>query len=300
MRKLISLMMLWILFLLPVSARAEANFHLSLVTVDIWPEYDQSAILFIYHISLVPGTNLPAKLSLRLPLGAEINAVAIEDESGNLIDEPYDNTPQAQWSLLTLTTISSHVQVEYYKDLEKVGSARHIVFNWDQDYPVDELEVNFLRPLGADNVSLSLPPVDTSPGQNGLLNYRVNATNIVADQPFSLTIDYQRQTDALSISSLPVEAASTPGPDTPGHVSMTGIMPWALAAIGLLLVVFGFFGFVAWQRGGQISKPVKQKQPPQGDNEEMFIYCHQCGKRARPGDIFCRTCGTRLKKVVNE
>ena len=75
----------------------------------------------------------------------------------------------------------------------------------------------------------------------------------MAGKPFALTIDYQRQTDALSISSLPVQAASTPGPDTPGHVSMTGILPWVLAGIGLLLIVAGIFGFVTWQRGSQVS-----------------------------------------------
>jgi hypothetical protein len=138
--------------------------------------------------------------------------------------------------------------------------------------------------------------VDTSPGQDGLTNYRIEAANLGAGKPFSLTIDYQRPTDALSISSLPVQAASTPGPDTPGHVSMTGILPWVLAGIGLLLIVAGTVGFVAWQRGGQVSATVKRTTPIQKEGEEQYIYCSQCGKRAQPGDVFCRTCGMRLKK----
>jgi hypothetical protein len=121
--------------------------------------------------------------------------------------------------------------------------------------------------------------------------------DLKAGTPFALTIDYQRQTDALSITSLPVQAASTPGPDTPGHVSMTGILPWVLAGIGLLLIVAGIVGFIVWQRGGQATNAVKRQKPRhQIEGEEEFIYCSQCGKRAQPGDVFCRTCGTRLKR----
>jgi hypothetical protein len=160
--------------------------------------------------------------------------------------------------VLTITTTSPQVQVEYYTALVKNGTTRHIVFDWAGDYAVEKLEVNFLRPLGAESPTISLPPVDTSPGQDGLTNYRIEAADLMAGKPFTLTIDYQRQTDALSISSLPVQAASTPGPDTPGHVSMTGILPWVLAGIGLLLIVAGIVGFVVWQRGGQVSTAVKR------------------------------------------
>ncbi len=296
MRKVILLFSLWIILVAPFSVRAEGKLQLSLVSVDIWPEYDRPAVLLIYHITLAPDTIFPATLSLRVPLGAEINAVAVIDENGNLINAPYDTTIQSPWSVVNIKTTSPQLQVEYYTALVKDGITRHIVFNWTGDYAVDKMEINFLRPLGADSPTISLPPIDTSPGQNGLTNYRVEATNLMPDKSFSLTIDYQRQTDVLSISSFPVQAASTPGPDTPGHVSMTGILPWVLAGIGLLLIVAGIAGFVTWQRGSQVSTPVKKEGHHTRERKEEFIYCHQCGKRAEPGDVFCRTCGSRLKK----
>jgi zinc-ribbon domain len=301
MRKLLLMLSLWIVLLVPVSVQAQGQLHLSLVSVDIWPEYDRTAVLTIYHISLAPDTVLPASLTLRVPLGAEINAVALVDATGNLINAPYDSTTQAPWSVLTITTTSLQVQVEYYTALVKNGITRHITYNWAGDYAVEKLEINFLQPLGAEDPTISLPPVDTSPGQDGLTNYLMEAADLNAGTPFALTIDYQRQTDALSISSLPVHAASTPGPDTPGHVSMTGILPWVLAGIGLLLIVAGIVGFFVWQRGGQVSRAVrlrKPKQPKEGD--DAFIYCSQCGKRAQPGDVFCRTCGTRLKRAATD
>jgi hypothetical protein len=296
MRKLIGFLTLWFIFLVPFSAEAQGKLHLSLVSVDIWPEYDRPAVLMIYHITLAPDTSLPASLSLRITSGAEINAVAVLDPTGNLIVAPYVESIQGSWTVLTITTTSPRVQVEYYTPLVKNGTTRHIIFNWAANYSVEKLEVNFLQPLGADSPILSIPPVETSPGQDGLINYRIETVSLMADKPFSMTIDYQRQTDGLSISSLPVLAASTPGPDTPGHVSMTGILPWGLAGIGLLLIVAGIFGFVAWQRGSQVPLAVKQNAPPRLESEDEFIYCHQCGRRAYPSDVFCRTCGTRLKR----
>jgi hypothetical protein len=296
MRRFTLLLTLWIVLFVPVSVQAQRKLHLSMVSADIWPEYDRPAVLMIYHLTLDPDTSLPASLSLRIPADAEINAVALQDATGNLINAPYENKNQGLWSMLTITCTSPQVQVEFYTPLVKNGTTRHIVFNWAGDYSVEKLQVNFLQPLGAENPTISLPPVYTGPGQDGLTNYRIEAANLAADSVFALTIDYQRQADALSISSLPIQAASTPGPDTPGHVSMTGILPWALAGIGLLLIVAGIAGFVNWQRGGQVPIAGSRNKSIQKLSEEKFIYCQQCGTRAQPDDVFCRTCGTRLRR----
>ena len=296
MRKMVLMLMLLIVFLVPNPVQALGDIHISLLSVDIWPEYDQPAVLMIYRITLAPITTLPASLVLQIPSNAQINAVAITDSSKGLINIPYNITVQGQRSVLKLTTNSPQVQVEYYTALAKNGTARHILFEWAGDYAVDTLEANFLRPFGAEKVSISLAPAVTSPGQDGLTNYRVQATNLTAGKPFDLTIDYQRNTDDLSISSQPVQAASTPGPDTPGRVSLTGVLPWVLAGIGVLLILAGIIGFVVWQRGGQGAIKRKSRIQHRDETEEEFIYCHQCGKRAQHGDVFCRTCGTRLKR----
>ncbi len=296
MRRLILMLTLLIALLFPVSVRALGEVHLSLLSVDIWPEYDQPAVLMIYRITLAPSTSLPASLTVRIPSGVQINAVAVMDPVKGLINTPYDDTVQGKWTALTVTTNSLQVQIEYYTALVKNGTTRHIDFEWAGDYAVDELEVNFLRPSGAESVSISQAPVDTAPGQDGLTNYRMQATNLAVDQFFTLRIDYQRQTDALSISGLPVQAVSTPGPDTPGHVSMTGIVPWVLAGFGILLIAAGLTGFIAWQRGSKRSATGKRNSARRKETEEEVTYCPQCGKRAQAGDVFCRTCGTRLDR----
>ncbi len=154
MRKWIMVLALVILTLVPIPVVAQDQAHLSLMSVDIWPEYDQPSILYIYRITLAPGTVLPASLSLRIPSDAQINAVAVIDPSEGLINSPYDSTTQGKWTVLKITTNTLQVQIEYYRPLSKTGSARHILFEWPGDYTVDRLDVNFLRPFGADNVTL--------------------------------------------------------------------------------------------------------------------------------------------------
>ncbi len=296
MRKLLLMLMLFVTFIIPAHVSSQGEVHLSLLSVDIWPEYDQPAVLMIYRLTLASDTKLPASLALHIPANSQINAVAIIDPSQGLINTPYEKTIQGQLSVLNITTNSLQVQVEYYEPLVKDGINRHIQFEWSGDYAVEKLDANFLKPSGADNVSSSIAPTNTGPGQDGLTNYQFQKANLAAGQSFNLKIDYQKQTDDLSISSLPVLAASTPGPETPGRISMTGILPWVLAGIGLLLIVAGVAGFILWQRSSQGSLAGKKYKPQRKQSELEPIYCHQCGKRAQPGDIFCRTCGTRLKR----
>lgn len=296
MRKLIIIITLAILTLVPYRVVAQNQVHLSLVSVDIWPEYDQPSVLAIYRITLAPGTVLPVNLSLRIPADSQINAVAVVDPTNGLVNSPYNSTTQENWLVVKITVNTLQVQIEYYTHLSKTGTARHIVYEWPGDYAVDQLEVNFLQPFGADNVSLIPVPLNTSQGQDGLTNYLVRTTNLAEGQPFSLTIDYTRQTDDLSISSQPVQAVSTPGNDTPGRISMTGIIPWILGVIGVLLIAVGVIWFVSWQRKGKDPSAGKKKTKLRQQNENEMVYCPQCGKRAQPEDVFCRTCGTRLKK----
>ena len=296
MRKLLTFFALLLFLFLPFHVQAQGEIQLSSVTVSIWPEYDQPAVLMIYRIAMAPGTTLPASLTVRIPGNAKINAVATNDPTSGLVNAPYEESVQGDWDVLKITANTLQVQVECYAPLVKNGAKRHIVFGWVSDTSTDKLEVNFLRPLGATGVTISQTPVSTSPGQDSLMNYQIQAANLAAGKVFTITIDYERTTDALSNSGQAVQAASTPGSDTPGRASLQAFLPWVLAGIGVLLIAGGIIGFFAWQRGGQGAVKARRHVPARKESEDENIYCHECGKRAQPGDVFCRTCGTRLRR----
>ena len=44
--------------MLPIPAKAQDDLQLSAVSVDIWPEYDQQAVLVIYHVTLSADTSI--------------------------------------------------------------------------------------------------------------------------------------------------------------------------------------------------------------------------------------------------
>ena len=286
--------------LIPVTVMAQTPVHLGLVTVDIWPEYDQPAVLVIDHITLASDEVLPTTLVIHIPAGVQINAVAMDDPVKGLINAPYDSTVQGDWLEIKITTSSLKVQVEYYAALIKAEKTRHIVYEWLGDNKVDTLEINFLLPPAADHVEITPSPTNTSTGQGGLTNYLLRTISPPVGQPFTVTIDYQRQTDELSIASLPVEAVSTPGNDTPGHISLPVILPWVLGGIGAVLVVAGVIGFFGLKRGRQGLVKKNGKVMPQAETQTESVYCSECGKRAQPGDVFCRTCGARLKSEVQD
>ena len=121
---------------------------------------------------------------------------------------------------------------------------------------------------------------------------------LLAGQSYTLTVDYQKATDDLSTTGLPVQPAEPITPSTPGRVNSSATLPWILAGVGVALIVFGgATAFYMWRKNQHGSpSPRKRHARILEDDGADAIYCTQCGKRAQAGDVFCRTCGTRLQK----
>jgi hypothetical protein len=287
------LVALWVSF--PAQAQSEAR--LSSVSVEIWPEYDQPAVLVICHISLYPDATLPATLNLRVPAQAEVYAVAVADQVSGLLSAPYDRTVQGAWATLTITANSRDMQVEYYDVLVKDGTTRHVVYEWAGDYAVDSFAVALQQPLGATDMVTDPTLTKSSVGQNGFIYYQSAPQLLAAGQSFTLTADYQKATDALSTTGLPVQPTQPLTANTPGRETMNAIL-WVLVGIGGALIVVGILGgLYMWKSGTRRSSALlKRHAPSQQASETGEVYCNQCGKRAQPGDVFCRTCGMRLRK----
>jgi len=298
MRKWLAILAVLVIVWLSLPVHAQSNERLSSVSVEIWPEYDQPAVLVIYRITLSPDTTLPAALNLRIPAGDEVSAVAASDPAKGLLNTPYESSVQGLWNTLKIITNNPQVQVEYYDALDKTGSSRHILYEWAGDYAVDGFTVTLQQPVGAKNLVTDPALTQSNVAQDGFVYFESMTQPLTAGQSYTLTIDYQKATDALSTTGLPVLPAQPLTVATSGRVTINSVLPWVLAGIGAALLVVGIVGGVYMWKNGNIRSQAsrKNRSQPHPENVATVVYCPQCGKRAQPGDVFCRTCGTRLHR----
>jgi hypothetical protein len=304
MRKWVIPLLLLLSLILPLRARAQASITFSSMFIEIWPEYDKPSVLVIYQITLDPATTLPAKIAIRIPTTAgDPNAVAERQADGSLIT--ISNTSRqvdGDWATISFTTTSSKIQLEYYDPgLTKDGNARHFEYTWPGDYGISQLTLQVQQPLGATNMVISPSLGAGAAGTDKLIYYTQDVGAVSAGQTIQLTIDYQKSSDQLSAEVALAPSAPVPQSLT-SVLNISAWLPWILGILGAGLIIGGIVWF--WRTGRQ--RPARQTRrrrskvdsiEPEADSssEEDAIYCSQCGKRAAPGDQFCRSCGTAIR-----
>ena len=297
------LALLLIFMALPGHAQTEVWF--SALEVDLWPEYDRPEVLVIYRITLAPDVSLPVDLTLRIPAAVgDPSAVAIKQvtssgESG-LFTIPFERQLSGEWGLVSLTATMPEIQFEYYDPgMIKEGTSRHFEYRWPGDYAVDSLSIQVLQPVGAWEMRISPATDPGTPGEKGLVYYNKQVGSMSAGQTFELSFDYKKQDPTLSAADQQVQPIEPPDEGAIGQNSLKTVLPWALGILGLALILGG--GVWYWKSGKGGSGPTSRRRHKPAAREETgtiaegYVYCHQCGKRATPGDRFCRTCGTKLR-----
>ncbi len=291
-------------FILPMGARAQAPLVFSSAQVDIWPEFDKPTVLVIYKLTLSASTTYPASLSLRIPTAAgDPNAVAASQPDGSLINIDASRQVEGQWAFINFSTNTPEVQLEYYDPgLTKNGTARHFSYTWPGDYAVTQLSLQVQQPTGATNLSITPSQGTRSIGSDNLTYYSQDIGSVTAGQNFQITIDYKKSTDVLSAETLPIESSAPIPQGTSTDLNLKSWLPWVLGIVGAALIVGGIVWF--WQTGRQRPAPQARRQRSRKASVdadtaaaagETDIYCSQCGKRAMPGDQFCRSCGSPIR-----
>lgn len=302
-----------VLISLFVSAFAQVpskDLKISYMEIDIWPEYDQPSVLVIFRVSFSSITNFPARVSLRIPASAgDPYSVAMKDLDGMLYDLEYSVVNDGAWNKIEFVTSSQELQIEFYEPYYQASDiTRAYDFSWISDYPIDDLVVIVQKPKFATIMS-TIP--DAGKGvlneDDGLTYYSMDFNSIDQGATVDVGLSYIKTNDGLSASTVPVKpVAPLPGSKTFWE-TLVSIFPslWQNKSIivsGLLLLValMIFSLLVVVVTGIRKSKnepvkkvPLKIKEQAIG-KEAKEIYCFHCGKRARSGDVYCRTCGSKL------
>lgn len=283
------------------------------VRVDIWPEYDQPSVLVIYNITLGQSVKLPATMSVRIPAAAgKPHAVANED-GANLYNLSYQSSAAGNWIEIKYTTPLPVVRIEYYDPtLKKDGKTRNFTFSWPGDFTVEELSLVVQQPMNATDMSFRPGAGPGKPSSDGLTYYTIQAGKVNAGTTFDLDMTYQKSNDKLTNPAQYQDAEPNQPVDenTPGRVKTGQALPWVIGGAGLLLIAGGTIWF--WRTGRTMGMRTEPESRPRHasrrvtsagtssratevvDNGET-VFCNQCGKKAGPGDVFCRSCGTRLR-----
>jgi hypothetical protein len=296
-----------LVLLVPAAVSAQAALTLPSVEVDLWPEYDRPEMLVIYHLTLPSSVSLPHDMTVRIPAAVgDPSAVAARQPDGNLFNIPF-TPPQVNgnWSLITFRASTPEVQIEYYDPgLQKNGADRHFVYNWPGDYAVNSLVVQVQQPIDATDMQISPSLGGSHVGGDGLVYYTAEEGAMTVGQSFNITVDYKKSTDKLSVSTIQVQSSAPLSSTTPSsRFTLTALLPWVLGVLGVVLIVGG--GTWYWLSGREKSSPAPRRirrktaaaemDADKADTDGGKVYCHNCGKRANPGDRFCRTCGTALR-----
>jgi hypothetical protein len=171
--------------------RSEEESIIHILEIDFWPEYDRPSMLVIYHVTLSSQVSLPIELTFRIPaIAGEPNAVAIQDPNGALINVDYARTVRSEWADISFTTTSTYIQLEYYDpSLIVADNSRHFEYQWQNDYPVDNLFIRVQQPIRAREMQIS--PEMYGPGllPDGMYYYCAELGTTIAAS--LITIDYK-------------------------------------------------------------------------------------------------------------
>ena len=288
--------------LLPVAAKAQSAVSFSSVDVSVWPEYDTPAVLVIYKIALAPQTTFPVEITLRLPATVQKpNAVAIGKTPDAVSDQgvEYKFAPGSDFATLAIKATDPYIQMEYYDPgLAKKGDKRQYVYEWLGDFPVDNFRLELREPLKSSDLIVDPILTNTVLDNDGFQFSEWKMAGLKTGQKLSFTINYLRTTDSPSTSFLKVQSSLPLDQNVQGQSTLISYLPWALGGLGaVLLLIAG--GVWAFGRTGRIVSRSRKRHSAvseePGDDDEQ-VYCAQCGKRAQPGDRFCRACGARIKR----
>ncbi len=296
MRKWFLILVMAVLLVFPSFASAQAVIAIQSVNVSLWPEYDKAEMLVINSIMLSADTAFPVQVDVRVPSDAVLHTIAVGESSSSVSDQDVEKTTvkDGEWLVVSIIATGPAIRIEYYDpSLKKEGGLRSYSYRWLSDYHVAEFVAVFQEPIDATQFKSSLSLQDDGVHPEDNLHYYFSTAGAVpAGETFVFDLSYQKPSDALSVSQLEIQPVVV-DEDTPGRVSLNNYLPYAIGGFGVILIVGGLLYYRQSGRSG--SKKSRRKRTVR-EESESGVYCAQCGARARGGDRFCRTCGSRIRK----
>ena len=279
---------------IPLVAQAQSPIKLSMLQVQLWPEYDQPSMLVIYDFKLPESVKLPVSVSMTIPKNANLVAVATQAQDGSLLNTDYlgPTVTEAGKNITIQIQTPTVYHLEYYQALSRTGKQREYNYVWPGNYAVDDLSISIRLPPDTTNITTN-PDMKSAKGADGSSNLIKDFGAQGAGQQFSLQVTYTKTSETLSTAEK-VQPSKPLGSSTPGRVLLSNYIPYILGALGIIAVGAASI-YLLQPHNRQASQRRQTHRPRAQERGKTDVYCHQCGARAEPGDRFCRVCGASLR-----
>ena len=298
-------LMLLVAGLSTATAYAQEPVRLKSLKVSLWPEYDKQGVLVIYHGELANDVNLPVTLRFLIPKSAGgPAATAGVDAGGQYRYRQYELADAGDYLAVTYTNPYREFQFEYYYDpLVITETLRTFAYTFQADYAADSVAVEVKQPSGAQNLTLTPVATETDTDFDNLPLQRYTLGASEAGQTFELSAQYEKTDPRLSSEIMGLPTPSTVQfEDVPkeGTNAVAYVLLGAAGALLLGAVIYAVTQGRGHPKPAPVSsarpKPPKKAKQTRAANSRAVSYCHKCGARLRPGDLFCAKCGAKSKK----
>jgi len=280
------------LLLLPGLARAQSAVAFERLTIELWPDFDQPSVLVLYDFVISTATPLPVQVGIRMPAGAQLFAVARAEAGGLMNVEHAPPVQEGNYSVVNfLVTDRQTYRVEFYIPYVQQEQKRTFIYTWLGDYPVSSFKMVLQEPLAAVNIVTEPEMTGREPREDGFSYRALTAQNLKAGERVALRVSYDSTRSDTSVDRPQPISSLEPAPP------FMSFLPWVLGGMGLILILGGgAWYWLSGRSGGGASGRARKRHAAQVDDDvTASAYCSQCGKRAQPGDRFCRACGAKLR-----
>lgn len=274
--------------------------------MSVWPEYDQPSVLVIYSGTLAEGTQFPVTLSVPVPAGVKVNAVAERDQTGNLVTVPSTN----ENGRLVFDVNQSGFVVEFYDDILSAPPNRSFDLTLVAPYAADQADLSVRQPSRATDFKLT--PALAAAGTDNLGNPQFSQSlgPLTAGQQIPLSVSYVKNDadPSVDMSAAPSPDTGQESSDPASAATSPAWLPWlvgaalgALAVAAVALVVTQLRQnsgrsrqarrLAERQRGAPRAGSGASMPAPAADKSGDDRFCPNCGHKYQPDDQFCRQCG---------
>ena len=300
-------LLLLLLFLPAAFVQAQTAVTLESLDVELWPDYDQEAVLVLLTGTFSPNTPLPATLTFPLPDGADFNVVARITADDVMTDQGI--SPQVTANQVTFIMPDNRFRVEYYQPYTATDTQRDFTFSWQSDIAVDQISVRIQQPVAATNLTTIPAAATVSEGQDGLTYHVLPNQAVAAGDTYTMELNYTMSTPQLTVTFRTPDSETTELPFLDATPVEESGFNWQLllVALGVLILVATAVWYLLNRQSSSSRRPARPKpNRPKPAPKATTVratapgkanFCHQCGEPLQAEDRFCRSCGTAVKQA---